>query len=66
MSTDPVVWAAKMGMFRTCDVIDKAKERNDPVLVADGRTSMCDYRLALSLALGRINIDRNGYSEAAR
>jgi len=48
-------------MFRTCDVIDEAKSRHDGVLIADARTSMCDYRLALALALGGTP-DRNGYS----
>ena len=65
---DPV-WAAKMGMFSTCDRIDEAKGYDgvrlarpaDPVLVADAQTSMCDYRLALSIALGR-TCDRNGYA----
>ena len=51
--------AARFGMFRICDRIDEA--RHDRVLVADARTSMCDYRLALSLALGR-PCDRNGFS----
>lgn len=57
--SDPA-WRAKMGMFRTSDRIDEAKEGRDPVLVADARTSMDDYRLALAIALGR-NCDRNGY-----
>lgn len=57
----PGVWAAKRGMFRTCDEIDEAKAKHDPVLIANARTSMDDYRLALSLALGR-SPDRNGYS----
>lgn len=57
----PGVWDAKMGMFRTCDRIDEAKAQHDPVLIADARTSMDDYRVALSLALGR-TCDRNGYS----
>lgn len=52
-------WAAKMGMFRTSDVIDDV--RRDVVLLADARTSMSDYRLALCLALGR-PCDRNGFS----
>lgn len=52
--------AAKLGMFRTSDRIDQAKERHDPVLVADARTSMCDYRVALALSLGAV-CDRNGY-----
>lgn len=57
----PGVWEAKMGMFRTCDDIDEAKARHNPVLIADARTSMDDYRVALSLALDR-TCDRNGYS----
>jgi hypothetical protein len=57
-----VVTRAKFGMFSTCDRIDEA--RGNPVLVADARTSMCDYRLALALALGK-TCDRNGYTEAA-
>ena len=56
---DPV-FAAKLGMFRTCDDIDNAKERHDPVAIANARTSMDDYRLALAMALGR-PCDRNGY-----
>lgn len=56
----PGVWAAKCGMFRTCDDIDQAKAKHDPVLIANARTSMDDYRLALSLALGK-SCDRNGY-----
>lgn len=59
----PGVWVAKMGMFRTCDVIDRAKEKHDPVLIANARTSMNDYRVALSLALGQ-PCDRNGYTRA--
>ena len=51
---------ARHGMFRTCDRIDAAKARHDAVLIADARTSMCDYRLALATALGR-PCDRNGY-----
>lgn len=27
--------------------------RHDPVLLADARTSTCDYRLALAAALGK-------------
>ncbi|MEN6546304.1 MAG: hypothetical protein ABFE07_09710, partial [Armatimonadia bacterium] len=54
-------FAARQGMYRTCDDIDKAKERHDHVAIADARTAMCDYRLAFSLALGRTP-DRNGYS----
>lgn len=59
----PGVWEAKRGMMRTCDVIDEAKQRRDRVAMADARTSMDDYRVALSLALGRTP-DRNGYSAA--
>ncbi len=55
--------AAKHGMFRTCDVMDEAKSRRDEVAMADARTSMCDYRLALALAMGR-SCDRNGYGRA--
>lgn len=55
---DPVV-SAKIGMFGTADKIDTA--RGDAVAVANLRTDMCDYRLALSLALGR-DCDRNGYT----
>lgn len=51
--------AAKYGMFRTCDRIDAAKP--DQVLIADARTSMCDYRLALALSLGK-SCDRNGFT----
>ncbi|SDD60840.1 hypothetical protein SAMN04488581_2654 [Mycolicibacterium neoaurum] len=54
--------------MRTRDEIDEAeglaqmfsREVSDPVAAADLNTSMCDYRIALSLALGRIP-DRNGY-----
>ena len=36
----------------------------DPVRRADLRTSMCDYRVALSLTLDHIdNIDRNGWRQ---
>lgn len=56
---DPV-WRAKMGMFRTCDDIDEAKASRDTVSLANARTSMDDYRLALSMALGK-SCDRNGY-----
>lgn len=55
---DPVC-VAKHGMHRTGDVIDATC--HDPVLTADARTSMCDYRIALSHAMGR-TCDRNGYS----
>jgi hypothetical protein len=51
--------AAKFGMFRTCDRIDDA--RGNPILIADARTSMCDYRVALAQALGK-PCDRNGYT----
>lgn len=52
--------AARRGMFRTCDRIDAAKARHDEVLIADARTSMSDYRVALAQALGRV-CDRNGF-----
>lgn len=52
--------AARNGMFSTCDRIDRAKAAHDPVVVADARTSMCDYRVALAQALGN-PCDRNGY-----
>lgn len=55
-----VARAARHGMFRTCDRIDVAKARHDAVLIADARTSMSDYRVALALALGRA-CDRNGF-----
>lgn len=64
-----LVWAARRGMFRTSDRIEAAQgwegvrylpAKRDPVLIADARTSMCDYRVALALALGR-TCDRNGY-----
>jgi len=61
--SDPA-FRARQGMYRTVDDIWRARQDHDPVLMADARTSMCDYRLAFSLARGRINIDRNGYSEA--
>jgi len=48
-------------MFRTSDRIDACKERRDDTLLADARTSMCDYRIALATALGR-RCDRNGYT----
>lgn len=54
--------AARMGMYSTCDDIDKAKAKHDPVLIADARTSMDDYRLAFALALGK-PCDRNGYTQ---
>ena len=65
LATDPVARAAKYGMFRTCDRIDSAKAAHDDVLLADARTSMCDYRLALSLALGN-RCDRNGFTLSLR
>ena len=52
---------ARRGMFRTSDRIDACKERRDDTLLADARTSMCDYRIALATALGR-RCDRNGYT----
>lgn len=52
--------AARNGIFRTCDRIDAAKAKHDQVLIADARGSMCDYRIALAVALGR-DCDRNGY-----
>lgn len=63
-----MAWAAKLGMFRTGDLIDEASgydgvrkvREADPVALADARTSMCDYRCALAAALGR-PADRNGY-----
>lgn len=63
-----LVWMAKRGMMRTRDEIDQAEGLDqyfrrgvaDPVAAADGNTSMCDYRVALSLALGKTP-DRNGY-----
>lgn len=65
------VTAAKLGMFRTSDRIDEANGYDgvrkvravDPVALADARTSMCDYRVALAIALGR-SPDRNGYFRA--
>lgn len=48
-------FAARQGMYRTCDDIDKAKAKHDPVLIADARTAMNDYRVAFSLALGKPN-----------
>lgn len=51
--------AARNGTFRTCDRIDTAKAKHDRVLIADARTSMSDYRIALAVALGR-GCDRNG------
>lgn len=53
--------AARMGMYRTCGGIDTARAKQNPVQLADERTSMSDYRIAFSLAAGR-NPDRNGYS----
>ena len=47
-------------MFSTCDRIDTARRKMDPVSIADARTSMSDYRMALVLALG-LDCDRNGY-----
>ena len=61
--SDPA-FRARLGMYRTVDDIWRARQQQDPVLVADAQTSMCDYRLAFSLARGRRNIDRNGYSTA--
>ena len=54
-------WAARLGMYGTCDRIDKAKEKHDQVLIADARTSMDDYRLAFAQAWGK-PCDRNGYT----
>jgi hypothetical protein len=52
--------AARRGMFSTCDRIDAAKSMQDPTLMADARTSMSDYRVALAQALGK-TCDRNGF-----
>lgn len=61
--------AARRGMFRTSDRIEAAQgwegvlyrpAKRDPVLIADARTSMCDYRIALAQAIGK-PCDRNGY-----
>lgn len=60
--------AARNGMYRTSDRIEHAqgwdgvtlRRPADPVLIADARTSMNDYRIALAQALGR-DCDRNGY-----
>jgi len=60
MNREVVARAARRGMFRTSDRIDLGKLRADPVALADARTSMSDYRLALSLALGQ-PCDRNGF-----
>lgn len=46
-------------MFRASDRIDTAKAKHDQVLIADARTFMSDYRIALAVALGR-GCDRNG------
>lgn len=42
--------------------------RTDPVAYADAVTSMCDWRAALSLAIGTPvdQIDRNGYRQVQR
>lgn len=63
MSTtaEKITRAARNGMFRTCDRIDAAKAKQDQVLLADARTSMSDYRLALAQSLGR-PCDRNGFT----
>lgn len=53
--------AARNGMFRTSDRIDAAKCKGDAVALADARTSMCDYRLALAIAHDR-EADRNGFA----
>lgn len=64
MTARPAFWLAdaaaraRFGMFRTSNRIDSV--RHDPVRLADARTSMCDYRVALATALGRA-CDRNGY-----
>lgn len=55
------VRCARNGMFRTSDLIDIAKARQDRVLLADARTAMSDYRLALAAALGT-PCDRNGFT----
>jgi hypothetical protein len=52
--------AARRGMFRTCDRIDAAKSMQDHMLMADARTSMSDYRVALAQSLGK-SCDRNGF-----
>lgn len=62
--------AARNGMYRTSDRMEHAqgwdgvvrRRPADPVLIADARTSMCDYRIALAQALGQ-NCDRNGYTQ---
>ena len=56
-----LVRQARHGMFRTSDRIDTAKARHDKVALADARTSMCDYRIALAIASGR-DCDRNGFT----
>lgn len=64
-----MTWAARRGMFRTSDRIDEARGYDgvrksrpaDPVAIADARTSMCDYRIALATALEK-PCDRNGYT----
>ena len=55
--------AARRGMFWTSGQIDTVKDARpvDRVALADRRTSMCDYRIALSVALGR-PCDRNGFT----
>lgn len=53
--------AARRGMFRISDRIDSAKARHDAVLLADARTAMSDYRIALAAALD-IPADRNGFA----
>lgn len=58
--------AARNGMFRTSDRIDRAKAAHDPVALADARTSMSDWRLALAAALGRTDCDRNGFIRTDR
>lgn len=40
--------------------------RADPVRYADNRTSMCDARIAVAVALDALeDVDRNGYALAA-
>lgn len=67
MSRNPLRTRAYLGMCAIGSLIGAEcygsaglPPRRDPVALADLRTSMDDWRAALSLAIGR-RCDRNGY-----
>ena len=60
----PATRLARSAYRRICrvnDLIDRAKDRRDPVALADARTAMNDARCAYAAAHGYNNADRNGY-----